>query len=64
LYLLCDIDIPWVRDELREYPDVKTREKLYHYYKELLINQHVPWVNINGSYNERFEKAITAIDAL
>src|SRR4029079_1000654 len=29
LYLLCDIDLPWTRDELREYPDEGPRQKLY-----------------------------------
>ena len=29
LYLLCNIDLPWVKDELREYPDLETRQKLY-----------------------------------
>ena len=28
LYLLCNIDLPWVKDELREYPDLKSREEL------------------------------------
>ena len=31
-YLLCNVDLPWVEDNLREYPDLKTREKLYHIY--------------------------------
>jgi len=53
LYLLCDIDLPWVKDELREYPDVEIREKLYHHYKDLLINQSTPWVNISGNYQQR-----------
>lgn len=56
-YLLCNTDLPWVKDNLREYPDVETRNKLYHYYKDLLINQSVPWTDISGGYNERFEKA-------
>ncbi len=56
-YLLCNTDLPWVKDDLREYPDVETRNRLYHYYKDLLINQSVPWTDINGDYNERFEKA-------
>ncbi|MFZ4770401.1 MAG: AAA family ATPase, partial [Ferruginibacter sp.] len=29
LYLLCNTDLPWVKDSLREYPDLKTREKIY-----------------------------------
>ncbi len=64
LYLLCDIDLPWVKDELREYPDLKTREKLYHYYKDILVNQIVPWVNIRGNYEERLQKAIEAVDKI
>ena len=31
LYLLCHTDIPWEKDELREYPDLETREKLISY---------------------------------
>ncbi|HNK29966.1 MAG TPA: AAA family ATPase [Ferruginibacter sp.] len=64
LYLLCNIDVPWVEDELREYPDLESRRKLYHYYKDLLVNQHVPWVEISGDYEERLQKAIAAVDAL
>lgn len=64
LYLLCNTDLPWVKDELREYPDLETREKLYHIYKDNMINQPVPWVDISGNYEERLQKAIKAVDAL
>jgi NadR type nicotinamide-nucleotide adenylyltransferase len=62
LYLLCNIDLPWVKDELREYPDLVSRQKLYNHYRDILINQNVPWVNINGNYEERLEKAIEAVN--
>ena len=62
LYLLCNIDLPWVKDELREYPDLVTREKLYHHYKDIMVNQNVPWVNISGGYEERLGKAIDAVE--
>ena len=62
LYLLCNIDLPWVKDELREYPDLVSRQKLYNHYKDILINQHVPWVEISGSYEERLAKAIEAVE--
>jgi len=62
LYLLCKPDLPWVKDELREYPDLESREKLYHIYKDLLINQNVPWVEISGGYDERLVKAINAVE--
>ena len=64
LYLLCDVDLPWVSDELREYPDLETREKLYGIYKNILQNQPVPWVNIHGDYSQRLQLAITAVDKL
>jgi len=64
LYLLCNTDLPWVKDELREYPDLKTRDTLYHIYKEIMINQSTPWVDISGDYDERLQKAIKAIDQL
>ena len=64
LYLLCNTDLPWVKDELREYPDLKTRDQLYHIYKDIMINQSTPWVDISGDYDERLQKAIKAIDQL
>ena len=63
-YILCNPDIEWVRDELREYPDKLTREKLYYYYRDLMINQEVPWLDVKGNYEERFEKATNFIDGL
>ena len=58
LYLLCDIDLPWVKDDLREYPDVKVRQKLFHYYKEEMAAQKTPWKVIRGNYAERLADAI------
>ncbi len=64
LYLLCNIDLPWIKDELREYPDLVSRQKLYHHYKDIMLNQPVPWVDISGNYEERLQKAIGAVDKL
>ena len=64
LYLLCNTDLPWVKDELREYPDLKTRDQLYHIYKDIMINQSTPWVDISGDYDERLQKSIKAVDQL
>ena len=64
LYLLCDVDLPWVKDELREYPDLEIRERLYRHYKDLLVNQSTPWVNISGNYQQRLDNAINAIDSV
>lgn len=64
LYLLCNIDLPWVKDELREYPDLETREKLFHIYKDILINQATPWIEVKGKSEERLKIAIDAVDNL
>lgn len=62
LYLLCKPDLPWTYDPMREYPDERPRQELYHIYKDLLINQHVPWVEITGSYDERLNVAVNAVN--
>lgn len=64
LYILCDIDLPWINDVLREYPDLASRKKLYAIYKDILINQPVPWVEISGDHATRFHKAVKAVDSL
>jgi NadR type nicotinamide-nucleotide adenylyltransferase len=63
-YILCNTDVPWVKDNLREYPDLETREKLFHFYKEELSEQKTPWVIIKGSYEERTQMAIDFINKL
>jgi NadR type nicotinamide-nucleotide adenylyltransferase len=64
LYLLCNIDLPWTKDILREYPDLAPRQQLYSIYKNILSNQSVPWIEISGNYDERLQKAIHAVNDL
>ena len=64
LYLLCDIDLPWTHDQLREYPEPGPRQQLYAIYKTIMQNQTTPWVEINGNYQERVQKAINAVEGL
>lgn len=64
LYLLCDVDLPWTQDGLREYPDLETRAKLFQIYKGTMEGQSTPWVLIHGDTEERFLKATTAVDKL
>ena len=64
LYLLCKTDLPWVKDELRELPDLATREKLYLTYKDILTNQQTPWGEISGDNNERLAKGIVTVNKI
>jgi nicotinamide riboside kinase len=62
LYLLCKPDIAWVKDELREYPDERIRVELYHIYRDILINQCVPWAEVRGDYEERLRMGVEAVE--
>ncbi|RNI38804.1 ATPase [Hanamia caeni] len=62
LYLLCDVDLPWIEDKLREYPDAGIRKKLFYFYKELMTSQSTPWHIISGNYEQRLQNAINAIN--
>jgi NadR type nicotinamide-nucleotide adenylyltransferase len=64
LYFLCDVDLPWVKDELREYPDLHTRKKLFKMYKDLLINQKTKWSVICGTDTQRLQMAVSILDTI
>ena len=63
-YLLCRTDLPWTKDELREYPDLPTREKLFRIYKDCMINQATPWAEIGGTAGQRLQAAIEAVEGM
>jgi len=64
LYLLCNPDLAWEPDVLREYPDEASRVELYGIYKNLLLSQGTPFVEITGNYDERLQRAVQAVDGL
>jgi NadR type nicotinamide-nucleotide adenylyltransferase len=64
MYLLCNTDLPWTKDELREYPDLKIRNTLFEYYKDIVINSGVPWVLVEGTGKARLETAIKGIEGI
>lgn len=64
LFFLCDVDLPWVKDELREYPDLNFRKKLFNMYKDLLVNQKTRWSVISGTDSQRLQTAIGIIDSV
>lgn len=63
-YLLCSIDLPWVRDDLREYPDLVSREKLFHIYRDCMVNQSTPWLEVGGQDEERITRGFAAAEKL
>jgi NadR type nicotinamide-nucleotide adenylyltransferase len=61
LYLLCDIDIPWKPDPVRENGG-EMRKVLFNIYKQELENRYLQYKIISGTGNERTENAIGSID--
>ncbi len=59
LYLLMKPDLPWQPDPLRENP--KERDELFELYKEELISSGVPYYEVSGNGEVRFEIAKEAI---
>ncbi len=58
LYLLCDIDLPWESDPLREHPN--EREILFLKYKNALEEMNANFLVINGKDARRLDNAIAA----
>ncbi len=64
LFFLCDIDLPWVKDDLREYPDLEFRKKLFKMYRDLMVTQKTKWAEISGTHAQRLQTAISIIDTV
>lgn len=55
LYLLLDIDVPWIADAVRDTGD--TRAELQEAFRRTLGEFGAKYVLISGSWEERFERA-------
>ena len=62
LYLLLDIDVPWVQDDLRDRPN--DRKLFFENFKQALIKNHKPFKLISGNYSERLKKSINIVDEI
>ena len=62
LYLLCDIDIPWEYDPLRENPD--QREYFFNWFIKELEDYGFNYKVISGNHEERLKSAVDAVKML
>lgn len=60
LYLLCDIDLPWEFDPLREHPGL--RRYLFDLYFKELSDRELPFFIVRGTGRQRLQMAIERID--
>jgi len=62
LYLLLDVDIPWIADQQRFLE--KERADLFVTYREALERRRRPYVHIRDNHDERQSAALAAVDKL
>ena len=59
LYLLCDVDVPWVADGVRDRP--ANRGEMFELFHEALLRRRTPFVRVRGTWDERWDIARNAI---
>jgi len=64
LHILCNVDIPWVHDPLRENPEIKDREVLFDRYEQELIYSNANYIVARGNLETRLNFCSKAIDNL
>jgi len=64
LYLLCDIDLPWVRDGVRYFGDPEDRRKFHRSSEAELVKRKVRFTRIGGEPEQRLVSSIAAVDEL
>jgi NadR type nicotinamide-nucleotide adenylyltransferase len=62
-YLLCDTQIPWQPDDVRENGG-EMRETLHHVYLKNLNDYHKNYQIVTGLGNERFDNAVKHINSI
>ncbi len=60
-YLLCEPDIPWEHDPVRENPDI--RHELNARYQELITSLGFEWNLVTGDGEKRINNAIQTVDS-
>ena len=62
LYLLCDIDVPWIPDGMRDRPE--NRDELFALFRDALAERGARVVTIRGDWTERTDAARRAVAGL
>jgi nicotinamide riboside kinase len=62
VYLLMNIDLPWVDDGLRIYGEPADRQRFFDLCKAELDTRGVKWALVSGDGEDRFDHAMKAIE--
>lgn len=63
LYLLLDIDLPWVADGTRMFGTIKARERFFDLSRAELERRSLRWALVGGTGDARFRNAVAAVEA-
>lgn len=61
-YFLFDIDVPWVADGMRDLSD--RRQEMFQVFKHELDKREIPYVLVQGSWEQRQEQIKSVIDRM
>jgi nicotinamide riboside kinase len=64
LYLLLDIDLPWIDDGTRMFGSAAERERFFHLSRAELDRRGVRYAVVGGQGPDRLTAALTAIEAI
>lgn len=59
LYLLCDVDVPWIADGIRDRP--ASRDEMFALFRDALVRRRAPFVVVRGDWDERWAIARDAV---
>jgi NadR type nicotinamide-nucleotide adenylyltransferase len=62
LFLVCNTDIPWVKDPVRENGG-ENRELLLGMYVDEIDSLRIPWKLVSGKYDQRTDSAIEIVNS-
>jgi HTH-type transcriptional regulator, transcriptional repressor of NAD biosynthesis genes len=62
LYLVCGLDVPWAKDGIREFADV--RQTMHDVYLEHAVSSGHPWALVEGDRETRLAAARRAVDGV
>ena len=64
LVIFLEPDVKWVADGLRFSGDEESRKKNNKRLKEMFTERKIPFIRVNGSYSERFDKSRALVEEL
>jgi NadR type nicotinamide-nucleotide adenylyltransferase len=59
LYLLCEVDVPWIPDGIRDRPE--NREEMFALFERALASRRANVVRVRGGWEERWTTARDAV---